>query len=54
MGKQTSESQLLWFADSNLSLTSWHSTWQLAVTLAEAMNRKNSLVRERKESISNR
>ena len=33
---------------------SWHSTWQLAVTLAEAMNRKNSLVRERKESISNR
>merc|ERR1711997_1395610 len=32
----------------------WHSTWQLAVTLAEAMNRKNSLVRERKESISNR
>merc|ERR1711908_201787 len=31
-----------------------HSTWQLAVTLAEAMNRKNSLVRERKESISNR
>merc|ERR1712088_720708 len=32
----------------------WHSTWQLAVTLAEAMNRKNSLVRERRESISNR
>ena len=30
---------------------SWHSTWQLAVTLAEAMNRKNSVTRERRESI---
>merc|ERR1740128_802169 len=29
----------------------WPSTWQLAVTLAEAMNRKNSVTRERRESI---
>ena len=32
---------------------SWHSTWQLAVTLAEAMNRKNSKLEmelERKNS----
>merc|ERR1719145_546098 len=29
----------------------WHSTWQLAVTLAEAMNRKNSkLETERRNS----
>jgi len=38
----------------------WHSTWQLAVTLAEAMNRKNSVnhegagERERKDSLSAR
>merc|ERR1719369_2174799 len=34
----------------------WHSTWQLAVTLAEAMNRKNSKLEaamERKNSRSN-
>ena len=35
---------------------SWHSTWQLAVTLAEAMNRKNSKLEaamERKNSRNN-
>merc|ERR1712048_1037837 len=28
----------------NPHVDNWHSTWQLAVTLAEAMNRKNSMI----------
>ena len=29
--------------NTHFSLRSWHNTWQLAVVLAEAMNRKGSI-----------
>ena len=54
----TSKSRFVWFSlylifiyklsfDTHNTISScysWHSTWQLAVTLAEAMNRKMSRV----------